>query len=128
MLPALKNLVGDHPHNRFALAKRNKIINARIDELPAETASDTFTKTKEITVMGVLRGVLAESWRYDFVSEDGHTISGKLDDNLSDDQVVELNREFFNQPCIATFEKSTVLFRNGRERTTHVLKQLEATS
>ena len=35
--------------------------------------------------------------------------------------MAELNREFFKLPAIATLDKTTVLFTNGRARTTHTL-------
>lgn len=89
-----------------------------------QRVAGTVTNTKQITVKGVFKGVLLESWRFDFVNEDGHKISGKIDENLTSDEVAKLNREFFNQHCLAVLDKTTVLFRNGRERTTHMLKDL----
>jgi hypothetical protein len=72
----------------------------------------------------VFKGVLLESWKFDFLAEDNHRIGGKIDDNLSEQQVVELNQRFFNRPCVAAMSKSTVLFKNGRARTTHTLSGL----
>jgi hypothetical protein len=92
-----------------------------------DRVADTVTNSLEIELKGVFKGVLLESWRFDFVNENGHKISGKLDENLTSEQVVELNSQFFNQRCIAVFDKTTVLFRNGRERTTHVLRNLKST-
>lgn len=86
----------------------------------------TVTNTEEIKIKGIFKGVLLESWRFDFVNQDGHKISGKIDENLTSDQVVKLNGEFFNQHCTAVLDKTIVLFRNGRERTTHVLKNLQS--
>jgi len=84
----------------------------------------TVTATKEIQIEGVFKGILLESWRFDFLTQDGHKISGKIDDNLTPEQAADLNREFFNCRCVATLDKTTVLFKNGRERTTHALKDL----
>ncbi len=88
--------------------------------------ASTVTNTEEIKIRGVFKGVLLESWRFDFVNQDGHKISGKIDENLTSDQVVKLIGEFFNKHCTAILDKTTVLFRNGRERTTHVLKDLKS--
>ena len=77
-------------------------------------------------VAGVFRGALLESLRFDFVNEDGHKLSGKIDDNLTTEQVSALSREFLDQQCIASVVKTTVLFKNGRVRTTFVLNGLEA--
>jgi len=88
--------------------------------------ASTVTNTEEIKIRGVFKGVLLESWRFDFVNQDGHKISGKIDENLTSDQVVKLIGEFFNKHSTAILDKTTVLFRNGRERTTHVLKDLKS--
>ena len=92
-----------------------------------ERVSATTSQTQTIRIRGVFKGVLLESWRFDFVNEDGHKISGKIDDDLTSEQVAQLNREFFDRRCLAVLEKTTVVFRNGRERTTHILKGIEAT-
>lgn len=90
-----------------------------------ERVSSTISNTEEVRIRGVFKGVLLESWRFDFLNEDGHKISGKIFDDLTADQVAQLSRDFFNQRSIAVLEKTTVLFRNGRERTTYILKDLE---
>lgn len=90
-----------------------------------ERVSSTISNTEEVRIRGVFKGVLLESWRFDFLNEDGHKISGKIFDDLTADQVAQLSRDFFNQRCVAVLEKTTVLFRNGRVRTTYVLKDLE---
>ncbi|MCC5805374.1 MAG: hypothetical protein JJU00_03500 [Opitutales bacterium] len=88
-------------------------------------AAAAHSDTKEVKIRGAFKGVLLESWRFDFVNENGHKISGKIDENLTPEQVVELNRTFFNDRCVAVLDKTVVLFRNGRERTTYVLKDLQ---
>jgi hypothetical protein len=86
----------------------------------------TVETTVEIKIKGVFKGVLLESWRFDFLNEDGHKISGKIDENLTPEQIAKLSAEFFNQRCLAILDKTTVVFKNGRERTTHVLKDLQS--
>src|SRR5690625_999975 len=85
----------------------------------------TQSKTTEIKIKGIFKGVLLESWRFDFVDESGFKISGRIDDNLSSEQVVKLNRTFFNEDCVAVLDETVVLFRNGRQRTTYMLKDLQ---
>lgn len=90
-----------------------------------ERVAATISNSEDIQVTGVFKGILLESWKFDFIDESAHKISGKIDNNLTEDQAADINRKFFNEHCIASFEKTTVLFRNGRERTTYVLKNLE---
>ncbi len=90
--------------------------------------ADTISTEEEVEIVGVLKGVLLESWRYDFVSLDGHAVGGKIDQSLSEDQVIGLSKQFFNEQCVAVLLKTTVLFKNGRVRTTYTLKDLKALS
>lgn len=88
----------------------------------------TIARPEDVKISGVFKGVLLESWKFDFVTEDNHSVGGKIDESLTEDQVVALNREFFNERCVASLQKTTVLFKNGRVRTTYILKGLEALS
>lgn len=88
--------------------------------------SGTITNDEQVQIPGVFKGVLLESWKFDFLTADNHRIGGKIDDNLSEQQVIELSQKFFNQPCVAAMLKTTVLFKNGRVRTTHTLNNLIA--
>ena len=88
----------------------------------------TLTSDESIKVAGIFKGVLLESWKFDFVTDENHRVGGKIDENLTEEQVVALNRQFFNERCLASLLKTTVLFRNGRIRTTYTLKGLEGAS
>jgi hypothetical protein len=91
-----------------------------------DRVAGTITKDEDTELSGVFKGVLLESWRFDFVTNDNQTIRGKIDENLTEDQVAKLNLEYFNKECAALLTKTTVLFKNGRIRTTFVLKGLHA--
>ena len=85
----------------------------------------TITNDELVKLPGVFKGVLLESWKFDFVTDENNSVGGKIDENLTEEQVIALNREFFNGRCMASLLKTTVLFKNGRVRTTHTLKGLE---
>jgi len=68
---------------------------------------------------------LLESWRFDFVNEAGHKITGKLDDDLTQEQAGAMGRAFLEKTCEADLLKTTILFKNGRERTTYCLRGLK---
>ena len=140
----MKELAGDHPLMSLAFREREQALEGFIEALPLgnkearcsmdpvrageayERVAATVTETQEIQLPGVFKGMLLESWRFDFVTRDGHKISGKIDDELSPERAAELNRDFFNLPAIATLDKTTVLFKNGRARTSHTLRDLKA--
>lgn len=102
-------------------------------EMSPVQASDAFNRVAEttasdetVTLSGILKGVLLESWEFDFSSNENEVIAGKIDDSVTEEQVIAFNRKFFNQQCRATLVKTTVVFRNGRVRTTYRLMGVEA--
>lgn len=113
----------------------------RCEMTPAQ-ASDAFSRVAEttareenITVTGTLKGVLLESSEFNFSSDDGSIIAGKIDDGLGEEHVIAINRQFFNERCVASLVKTAVVFRNGRVRTSFRLtavnpvdEKLEATN
>jgi hypothetical protein len=103
-------------------------VRCSMNPIEANEAFDrvagTITSDEEAHVPGVFKGVLLESWRFDFVTDDNLKIGGKIDENLTEDQVVALSLEHFNKRCMASVVKTTVLFKNGRIRTTYILKGL----
>ncbi|CAK0740394.1 conserved hypothetical protein [Gammaproteobacteria bacterium] len=86
----------------------------------------TTTNDEIVELSGILKGVLLESWKFDFLTDDKVRIAGKIDDDLIEDEVIAMNTNFFNNRCLATILKTTVLFKNGRVRTTHILKKIAA--
>jgi hypothetical protein len=84
----------------------------------------TITSDDTVELTGVFKGVLLESWKFDFVTDENHSVGGKIDENLTEEQVIALNREFFNERCCASLLKTTVLFKNGRVRSSYTLKGL----
>ena len=64
-----------------------------------------------------------KSGHFDFVKDDGFTISGFLDEQLDDEdrkQIIELN----DQPADAIIELTTVTLLNGQKRREYILKQV----
>jgi hypothetical protein len=86
--------------------------------------SNTVTKEEEVNLLGIFKGVLLESWRFDFVTNDNLKIGGRIDENLTEEQVANLAQAYFNKRCAAGLLKTTVLFKNGRVRTTYTLRGL----
>lgn len=90
--------------------------------------ASTITNDEPVDTPGVFEGVLLGDWKFNFITDDNHRMGGKIDENLTEEQVIALNLEFFNKRCVASLLKTTVLFKNGRVRTTYVLKGLASLS
>ncbi len=85
----------------------------------------TITTEKEITARGILKGILLDSWKFDFMFSDGKTITGNIDEGLTEAQVSKFITKYFNKQCNAFLKEGKVLFKNGREKISHVLVSIE---
>ena len=83
------------------------IAKQRVDE--TKTESDT------VPLQGALRGVLLDSWRFDFLTTTGTQISGKISDDIDESTAAAWIR-FINQPCQINVEDTTVTTPGGHIR------------
>lgn len=90
-----------------------------------ERVSGTITSETPKTIEGVLKGILLESWKFDFIDDEGKAITGKIDENLTEEQASAFIN-FFNKPCKAILKEGKVLFKNGSERISYSLTNIEA--
>jgi len=103
---------------------RSSLTNEDV-QIAYNRLSDTSTLTNEIKVNGVLKGILLESWKFDFLADSGETITGSLDYDLSEQDAANIISKLFNKPCLATLQKTTVTLKNGRIKDSYVLKGVE---
>ena len=88
--------------------------------------SDTSSSSEDIVVEGQLRGILLDSWQFNFTDSAGFLFRGKLSANLSTEQAQDLLRNFFTSTARAMLTKNIVAFRNGTVRTTYILNDIVA--
>ncbi|OIR07659.1 hypothetical protein GALL_103240 [mine drainage metagenome] len=91
-----------------------------------DRVSGTTTTENSKTINGVLKGILLESWKFDFIDDASNTITGRIDENLTEDQVSSYITNYFNKTCKAVLKEGKVLFKNGRERISYILSSIEA--
>ena len=82
----------------------------------------SFTKTDEETLSyeGTLRGIMLDSWRFDFTTSQAEKFSGRISDDLTENQVKSFF-SYIDELCVGTFEQSKVIFKNGQERKRYTL-------
>ena len=88
--------------------------------------ANTITKQANVEISGILKGILLESWRFDFVDEVGNALTGAISDALTEDEVSGMAVAFLNQRCIASFRKTDVYLQNGRIKESYLLKNIRA--
>ena len=103
------------------------------DQAPTTISADSIrnasskleqrVEIEEMKVRGKPRGATMKSGHFDFVQDDGFTISGFLDEQMDDEdrkQIINLN----DHPADAIIELTTVTLLNGQKRREYILKQI----
>lgn len=89
------------PGSHFSLSvPQIGIAKARLETL------STTTETEE--VVGVFDGLTLQTGLFDFMSNADGLISGRVDAEVTNDEMVSMQSDYFHQACIARFKKITV--------------------
>jgi hypothetical protein len=80
-------------------------------------------ESKTETFRGVFKGVLLESWRFDFLADSGSVITGLISEEITEEQAKEMER-LFDKPATAELLSSYVVTQSGSSRPSYVLKSL----
>lgn len=86
-----------------------------------DRVDSTQTDEHEDLRRGVLRGVLLESGKFEFVDSTGQMISGSIHESLSEEDIFHFDREYLNKECIVSFLVRTTIFKTGRTKTVYEL-------
>ena len=88
-----------------------------------ERVSAADTEEKTIDLWGIFRGATLDTWRFDFRTEIGEQITGRLGDEVSNEQALEMI-PLTDQRCLATLNQTVVKTRSGALRTRYELLSL----
>lgn len=102
---------------RFALSQ-NDIARA------SQRVHASKSSEEDIKLAGVFRGAVLDRWRFDFRSEDGTVLSGRIDPGRSEEDVSAW-LQLANEKCVALIRQVTRIAPSGATRNTHVLVDLQ---
>ena len=130
IITSLKEFFKAVSDDKAGVAIESGGMRCELNPIEVKSAYDrvkgTITTENPKTINGVLKGILLESWKFDFIDETGTTITGRIDENLTEDEVSSYITSFFNKSCKAVLKEGKVLFKNGRERISYILSSIEA--
>lgn len=82
-----------------------------------ERINSAVTEEDTIKIKGVLRGILLDSGKFEFVDENGHKTAGYIDENISEEKIIELSLEYLNKACTIEVRKFKTKFISNNEKT-----------
>ena len=81
------------------------------------------SEEEEIREPGFFRGATLDSWRFDFRTDGGESLNGRLSQDMNEDQAASLLPQA-NQHCVARLSKTTVTTRGGTPSIRYELLEL----
>ncbi len=109
------------------------LLRSKIESRAAELAGferdpiTTITETETVTLPGVFRGVLPDSWKFDFIPDGQPLVSGALADIVTEAEA-EAMVPHYGKRCRATLSMTRYRTRGRLSRPTYELLKLESES
>lgn len=100
-------------------------------ELNKDRVSEAFDRVKsvhtvatEVDKQGVFRGATLDTWKFDFRTDDGETITGRISDELDEARVATM-LSLTNRPSIARLKETKITTQGGAVRTRYELLDVQ---
>lgn len=106
-------------------SKRLVLKEQEVNEAYSRVDS-TATEDKEEVIRGTLRGVLLDSGKFEVTRENGEIISGSVSNNLSEEDIIEFDRQFLNQQCEIHLSVKTKTFKGRRSKSSYELLDIRS--
>ncbi len=110
------------------LRQRREEFERLAKGLPAaERVAAVETKPEKVELAGQFRGATLDTWRFDFRTDAGASISGRLADDVSEETAAAMN-QFTNQECVGKFNRIQVIARGGLPKVRYELLSVSASA
>jgi hypothetical protein len=109
------------------IAEENSIIKMECGEIGIEIprekvneayerVAETFDDVIEFFQTGIFRGLLLDSGKFEIQDEEGKKISGFISEEITEEELINYDRDFLNEPCKIHLRIHKTKFKTGRER------------
>ena len=92
-----------------------ELTNEKVSEAYNRVAA-TDDEEEEIFIEGVFRGLLLDSGRFEIQDVNGKKISGFISDELSEEELINIDKYFLNENCVIHLKLHRTKFITGREK------------
>lgn len=78
-----------------------------------------------IKVDGILKGLLLESNKFEFLTSEGEKISGRISEDISEEEIAAFGRDYLNEQCTVSLVKMTVKIAGGKPSIGYTLNNIQ---
>lgn len=89
-----------------------------------DRVSQVTSESEEIFISGIFRGLLLDSGRFEVQDETGQKISGFINEEISEEQLVYYDQNYVNKPCRLHIKMHKTTFKTGFSRTEYELLEI----
>lgn len=82
--------------------------------------------TKEDCIIGIFQGAFIESGKFEYTDDEGKVKHGDVSEDLSSDEIAEMNRSFSRKDCRLHVIRNIVSYSNGKKNESVELTGIEA--
>lgn len=120
----LKEISEEHSVLKMESGSYGLEISEERVKLAFDRVDSTSNEETEIFIEGILRGVLLDSGRFEISSEIGN-ISGLINEELTEEQLIEFDKNYLNKSCRIHLRTQVITFKTGKEKVTYELINIE---
>lgn len=84
----------------------------------------TINENDPVFINGILRGFLLDSGKFEISDENGNTITGLISPELSEEQIINYDKEFLNKNCVFHLNFYKTIFTSGKEKLSYELLEI----
>lgn len=121
----LKVVLDEESILKMESGSKQIVLNESEVEEAFERVDATETEENEEVIRGTLRGVLLDSGRFEIINNSGVIIPGTISDDLSEDDIFEMDRQFLNKECEIHLLVTTKKFKTGRSKSNYQLLDIK---
>ncbi|WGK95141.1 MULTISPECIES: hypothetical protein [Flavobacterium] len=90
-----------------------------------ERVNLTVNEDSEIIINGILRGFLLDSSKFEITDEDGKTITGIIGPELTEEKILEYDKNYLNKSCVFHLNFYKTIFTSGTEKLSYELLEIK---
>lgn len=79
-----------------------------------------------IQIIGIFKGILLDSGKFEIADEDGKKYSGYISEDLSEDEAINYNKEYTNEKCSIMVQENVTTFSSGYRKINYELIQIKS--
>jgi hypothetical protein len=121
----LKELVDEHSILKMESGEVGVIIpEEKIEQAYLRVAS-TVQEDEEEFIVGVFRGLLLDSSKFEVQTSSGISITGFVSSDISEETLIEYDKAFLNQICTIHVYKHKTIFKTATEKIEYELLEIK---